>query len=198
MRHPQEANRSADKAIQHTDAILLVQSFENKVFHVWPDVGCQRKCREVRNKDPHEMLEATPQTPQALVDIELQHHLQLGHGIPWHTSQKKRMLAPLGGPVIRLSEWLRVGFEDFFIAGGKDLAELEATLEEFWHRYRFVEDSMPENPRRTLPVMLHGDEERGQVKRHLMVVSYQPLISCYGDNHLNSKGPLGLNVSCVS
>ena len=101
-------------------------------------------------------------------------------------------------PVIRLSEWLRVGFEDFFIAGGKDLAELEATLEEFWHRYRFVEDSMPENPRRTLPVMLHGDEGRGQVKRPLMVVSFQPLLSCYGGNHLNSKGLLGLNVSCVS
>ena len=196
MRHPQEANRSADKAIQHTDAILLVQSFEDKVFHVRPDVGCQRKCREVRNKDPHEMLEATPQTPQALVHIEPQHHLQLGHGIHG-TRPKRKNACSVGGPVIRLSEWLRVGFEDFFMAVTKDLPELEA-IEEFWHRYRFVEDSMPEHPRRTLPVMLHGDEERGQVKRPLMVVSYQPLISCYGDNHLNSKGPLGLNVSCVS
>ena len=84
------------------------------------------------------------------------------------------------------------------MAGANDLAELEATLEEFWHRYRFVEDSMPENPRRTLPVMLHGDEGRGQVKRPLMVVSFQPLLSCYGGNNLNSKGQLGLIVSRVS
>ena len=67
----------------------------------------------------------------------------------------------------------------------------------FWEGFRhqhgdheiYKEKSMEER-RRTVPIMLHGDEGRGLAKVPLLVISFQVLIPFSGPNKLNcSKYP---------
>lgn len=95
---------------------------------------------------------------------------------------------------------MRAAFDEpwngFFFLGGLTLAQLdlaENMLETFWQRYSYCDPyCTPAFPRRTIPIMLHGDEGRGQVQRPLLVVSYQPLLGSAGPNIVNSHQ----NLSC--
>ena len=87
-------------------------------------------------------------------------------------------------PCLLLSDWLRAGFEEpfgghFFLGGYRMVDEMESIKQmfsEFWARYKFHSATPPPDPERTIPVYLHGDEGRGQVKRPVKVISYQPCI----------------------
>ena len=100
-------------------------------------------------------------------------------------------------PVLHLSEWVRACFELFggcFLLGGfflTDLGKVEDVLERFWQRYSKVANIEIPFPKRTIPWMLHGDEGRGQVKRPLLVISFQPVIGWAGEENLNTKKILG-------
>lgn len=100
-------------------------------------------------------------------------------------------------PVFHLSDWLKVSFADpyrgFYWLGGFRLEDLDFAgqlLTNFWQKYRYVDPSMtlPEVPSRTLPLCIHGDEGRGQCKRPIMVISFQPLLGWTGNETVNSKG----------
>ena len=64
--------------------------------------------------------------------------------------------------------------------GGHKLAELSkirSMFEQFWLRYKEVDDTnIPQDPAQTIPIYLHGDEGRGQGKKPILVVGFQPLL----------------------
>lgn len=98
-------------------------------------------------------------------------------------------------PILHLSEWMKTAFTDpyngFFLLGGKrlpdDLHAVHEMLSQFWERHQFVDGrcTAPKEPRCTIPYFIHGDEGRGQVKRPILVVSFQPLFSWGGEQTLN-------------
>ena len=85
-------------------------------------------------------------------------------------------------------------YNGFFFLAGHSLDRMsvaEGILERFWDRYKFVDPVvMPKDPKRTLPVYIHGDEGRGSVKRPIMIISVQPAISAKGEDTINSHGCL--------
>ena len=97
-------------------------------------------------------------------------------------------------PVLHLSEWLKTSFQDpyqgFFFLGGYKLEEnlpsIKNMFKQFWEQYSFVNEVLPQVPERTIPMMLHGDEGRGQVKRPIMILSFQPVIPWAGPSKLNT------------
>lgn len=83
----------------------------------------------------------------------------------------------------------------FFLLGGhrlNDIDKVEAMLSRFWAKYATVDPDAPRIPQRTIPYLLHGDEGRGQLKRPLLVISYQPIISWSGEDFVNSKKRFGI------
>lgn len=68
---------------------------------------------------------------------------------------------------------------------------VESMLSRFWSRYAKIDGVHVPYPSRTVPWMLHGDEGRGQCKRPLLVVSFQPVIGWSGEEYLNSTKCFG-------
>ena len=104
-------------------------------------------------------------------------------------------------PVLKLSDWIRVAFEEpyngFFFCGGHRLHDEVDTItkmfQDFWDKYLFEDSNRPKYPKYTIPIYIHGDEGRGQVKRPVMVISFQPLISWIGGDYVNLKKNLHLS-----
>ena len=98
-------------------------------------------------------------------------------------------------PVCYLSSWCRTCMEDrkyagFFLLGGhrvNNIHEVESMLTRFWRNYQVVEPGLPQHPQRTIGFYIHGDEGRGQCKRPLLIISFQPLIPWCGENEANSS-----------
>ena len=112
-------------------------------------------------------------------------------------------------PVLYLSEWARTIFASggHMLLAGHSLNETDtfgSVFGTFWDRYRFVDPDHSiydgsRNVRFAIPVACHGDEGRGKLKRPIMILSYQPLISVLGPRYVNSSGYLGNSVafSCL-
>ena len=70
------------------------------------------------------------------------------------------------------------------------------TLARIWEIHASVEDDQPPCPKRTIPFYIHGDEGRGQCKRPLLVLTFQPVLGWQKDatinkeDAMNSKKPL--------
>lgn len=70
------------------------------------------------------------------------------------------------------------------------------TLARIWETHASVDDDQPPCPKRTTPFYIHGDEGRGQCKRPLLVLSFQPVLGWQKDatinkeDAMNSKKPL--------
>ena len=69
---------------------------------------------------------------------------------------------------------------------------------QFWHRFRFCRPDLDLYKQEfahdlslCIPVAYHGDEGRGKMKRPLMVLAFQPLISHMGPEYTNANGILG-------
>ena len=119
--------------------------------------------------------------------------------IPMKTRVSRRFaIARRPWPVFHLC-WIQTGmemneFRGFFFLGGLKLDQLvaaENALELFWDRYKVVDANSPRNPRRTIPFFIHGDEGRGQVKRPLLIISFQCLMSWTGTEKVNSTKSFG-------
>ena len=112
--------------------------------------------------------------------------------VPIKVSRRKKV-QQRQWPVLHLSSWLQVCFEEyggFFVLGGHkldDLKAIENMLEQFWSRHQFVDTDIPQDTKHTIPFLLHGDEGRGQCKRPILVLSFQPMIGWSGGEHVNSK-----------
>ena len=119
---------------------------------------------------------------------------------------RRRKMERKPWPVCFLSSWAKVGLEDyggFFFAGGltlDNLPQIESKLAAFWEKYEKAEGESTPFPTRTIPFMIHGDEGRGQCKRPVLVLSYQPILgwkpdaSLTLDDVMNSKQISGLNM----
>lgn len=102
-------------------------------------------------------------------------------------------------PVLYLSDWFKTcmnhgEFQGFFMLGGyklHQLSDVEEMLETFWKNHAYINDHQPAVPRRTIPMYLHGDEGRGQGKRPLLVIGFQPIVGWAGVEHVNSSKYLG-------
>ena len=102
-------------------------------------------------------------------------------------------------PVLHLSEWFRVAcmepYDGFYFLGGlrlhEDLDSIKHMLRDFWNKHKYHDNfGPPPIPELTIPFYLHGDEGRGQVKRPILVVSFQPCISWMGGEYHNMKKTL--------
>lgn len=116
--------------------------------------------------------------------------------IPVRSSARRKTDQGRPWPVIYLSSWFKVAFQEpyggfFFLAGQRltELDEVKKTLSRFWSRYRGVEPNFvfPERPDLTIPFYVHGDEGRGYCKRPVLVVSAQPVFGWTSDDNANSK-----------
>ena len=115
--------------------------------------------------------------------------------------RRKVVLSPW--PIIPLSNWMRVCFEDakysgfFFLAGHKldSWAAAQDGFRTFWERYCKLDKHVQvDHPESTIPIYLHGDEGRGLGKRPLLVVSFQPVMSWLGPDYIPSSKHFGLNM----
>lgn len=113
---------------------------------------------------------------------------------------RRRRVQSRPWPVLHLSSWLQKSFESrlyggFYFLGGNTLDNVPAVedmLKRFWERFANVEPGdVPHTPARTIPYLLHGDEGRGQCKRPLLVISFQPVFGWTGEEHVNSTKRLG-------
>ena len=102
---------------------------------------------------------------------------------------RKRKVIIKSWPVIHLSSWMKLCFEDkkyegFFFLGGHRLENWDsakAMFQKFWDRYSKIDPTaVPNHPSQTVPIYLHGDEGRGLGKRPLLVISFQPLMGWGG------------------
>ncbi|CAE7347924.1 unnamed protein product [Symbiodinium sp. CCMP2592] len=114
----------------------------------------------------------------------------------------QRGKAKVNFPVLFLSSWCQQVFSDDAAAQGKMLLggfslheedKYRPMFAEFWSRFRFFRpdlDLYKQSFDRSLclPVALHGDEGRGKLRRPLMIISYQPLISYKGPDYTNLSG----------
>lgn len=120
--------------------------------------------------------------------------------VPIKLSRKRKVITR-PWPVLLLSDWIRTCCEDlqfggFFFLGGLKLdmwEDVEHMLSTFWTRHLKIEpDSQPRFPSQCIPIMLHGDEGRGQGKRPILVISYQAIIPWAGPDVVNSEKYFGV------
>ena len=73
----------------------------------------------------------------------------------------------------------------------ESVADWSSMYEDFWGVFN---KSMPGvqmnglSPATSIPICIHGDEGRGKTRKPVMVVAWQPLISCLGPAVTNSSG----------
>ena len=105
-------------------------------------------------------------------------------------------------PILLLSQWVRHildgPLEGALLLGGHRLSEgaepFRRMFKRFWQRFEQVRPEMDIYQEEgvdlgyCIPYGYHGDEGRGKLKRPIMCLSYQPLVSYRGMNHLNSSG----------
>ena len=114
---------------------------------------------------------------------------------------KNRNLQTIPWPVMGLSSWVKYVMQEQggqLLLNGYHISQVELwkiSLKHFWDTYFHVDPTHPTfthglDRASTLPYFLHGDEGRGKNKSPLMVLSFQGLLSHYGDMHLNESGPL--------
>lgn len=111
---------------------------------------------------------------------------------------RRKMVVTEPWPVLKLTDWMKTSMEDpwqgFFMLGGyklDNLSQAESMFERFWQRFEALEGYAPPCPKRTVPIYLHGDEGRGQAKRPILIVAFQPLITWAGEEHSNLRKRLG-------
>ena len=104
-------------------------------------------------------------------------------------------------PVLYLSSWAA----QLFRLGGKlllggfsldDEAGYRSMFSEFWQRFRYVRPDLDIYSESNvdfsmcIPIGMHGDEGRGKLKRPVLILAYQPIISHRGPGYTNSSGNL--------
>ena len=116
--------------------------------------------------------------------------------------QGKPAVQTVGWPVLHVSSWVRFVLEKapMVLLGGHSLDNpqgYQGMLELFWRRFKYFRPDLDIykeeafNPCMAIPMGLHGDEGRGKLKRPIMVVGAQPIISHLGAGYTNAKGHIG-------
>lgn len=106
---------------------------------------------------------------------------------------RKRKIVGGPWPCLHLSDWIRCCFERFagffFLAGltMDSWEEAQDNFRTFWSRYSKLHGDAVSHPESTVPIYIHGDEGRGQCKRPLLVISFQPIMAWGGPNVVNSS-----------
>ena len=106
-------------------------------------------------------------------------------------------------PILKLSQWAEYifGKGGQLLLGGRLLSDgpdpIGRMFNRFWQRFRAIRPDLEifeegHDLRFLIPYGLHGDEGRGKLRRPIMCLSYQPLISYKGMGCLNSSGCRGL------
>ena len=107
-------------------------------------------------------------------------------------------------PVLMLSRWVDyiLSQDGQILLGGHRLSDgvepIKRMFDRFWSRFQHIRSdlSFPQGCDSgnsiNIPYGLHGDEGRGKLRRPIMCLSYQPLISHRGMGCLNSSGRRGL------
>ncbi|CAJ1416955.1 unnamed protein product [Effrenium voratum] len=117
--------------------------------------------------------------------------------IPIRSDRRTAKIQHVSYPTLPLSSWVECLFreEPRLLLGGCDLGDegFREVLGVFWQRYRGTDPGLPlfaedVDTSFCIPYMLHGDEGRGKVRRQVMVLSFQPMISFKGLSHLNTSG----------
>ena len=110
-------------------------------------------------------------------------------------------------PVIFLSSWARQVFEGYggkAFLGGNSLEEESSwrpMLQTFWERFRHLRPDLDIYQKAEhegwdlsacLPWAHHGDEGRGKLRRPVLILGFQMLISPRGPSYTNSSGILAI------
>lgn len=106
-------------------------------------------------------------------------------------------------PVLMFSRWVEYIFSQGgqLLLGGNRLSDgaepIRRMFDRFWSRFRSIRSDLIfpqgcDSDSINIPYGLHGDEGRGKLRRPIMCLSYQPLISHKGMGCLNSSRCRGL------
>ena len=106
-------------------------------------------------------------------------------------------------PVLHLSDWARLLLQKggAMLLGGFTLdqePQIRRQFQDFWDKFKNVRPELAEiadlsssdNAPIYVPMALHGDEGRGRLKRPVMIIGHQPIISYRGVDHTNLSGCL--------
>lgn len=107
-------------------------------------------------------------------------------------------------PVIKLSDWCRYFLKhkpELLLAGHKLNDNWPVFFRQFWADYRLAcggDHAIYSHPDWDLgyciPIFLHGDEGRGQLKRPFMVIAWQCAVGFNGINTINDN----TNIDCTN
>ena len=115
----------------------------------------------------------------------------------------KPRLEVINFPVLLPSTWLQYALSiggEVILGGHNITAEplWRPMLEKFWSNFLKASPWVSLrgiDPQVAVPVAIHGDEGRGRVKRPIMVVSIQPMVSWLGPLVTNSSGSFGIAIA---
>ena len=124
--------------------------------------------------------------------------------VPVRILAGKPRVGTVNYPCLLLSAWIKALFDagGQMLLGGYSLlrgeANYRALFARFWHRFRQCRPDLELYSEEfdqslCIPIAIHGDEGRGKLKRPVMIVSYQPLISHRGDGYTNATALLGIS-----
>lgn len=104
-------------------------------------------------------------------------------------------------PVLKFSSWLKLIFKRTAgqpVLAGHKLSDIDAwqgMFREFWKKYasafpghKVFEQKDKSTLARCIPMLLHGDEGRGKLKRAVMATSIQPLLKARGGKSGKTHG----------
>ena len=101
-------------------------------------------------------------------------------------------------PILLPSTWLKfmcsIGGE--VVLGGHNIDNPRAwqsMLGQFWTRFHRSQPGINMHgvdPELAIPICVHGDEGRGKVKRPIMIIAWQPVVSWLGPAVVNTPGNL--------
>ena len=101
-------------------------------------------------------------------------------------------------PALHLSSWAKLimGSGGELLLGGFSLdqeVQFRSLLSTFWSKFQKVLPGLDVYSKgwdlsTCIPIGLHGDEGRGKLKRPVLIIAHQPIISQLGPNHTNLPG----------
>ena len=107
-------------------------------------------------------------------------------------------------PILRMSSWAKALLKSSpgILLAGCSLKEPEKfrdVFSQFWSRYRSVRPDLDLFSQSwdfsyCIPIGYHGDEGRGKLRRPIMIMSIQPIISRLGVEFTNASGQLGPHI----
>ena len=116
--------------------------------------------------------------------------------------RKPIRIAKVFWPILRMDHWVQylVAHKPGILLAGHSLqGNWRQVFETFWAKYKVIDPNHPIYAQKLdvqgcIPIMFHGDEGRGHLKRPYLVIAWQPVVGFCGLSAVNDTSFLGINL----